>query len=166
MKQRCRITPDEAVMRLQALCAASEQCTAEIQRRLQRWEINQHECDRIIRELIEERFIDDLRFARAYVRDKYRFAHWGRSRIVMQLRARSISRDNINDALAEIDEDEYESILLRLLRTKVRSARLSDSYADRSKLWRFAAMRGFESSLISRLISKGLPWTEEDGLVD
>lgn len=157
------VTAEQALIRLETLCASSEQCTADLLRRLSRWGVSGDDSERIISRLRELRFVDDSRFARAYVRDKYRFARWGRMRIIMGLRAANISRDTIDDALAEIDEEEYEAILTALLRAKARSARLTDSYADRSKLFRFAASRGFESSLASRIISRRLPWIPEDG---
>lgn len=160
MKIRRQLSADEAIIRLETLCAASEQCRADLREKLRRWQVD--DADRIIDELARRKFVDDARFARAYVRDKYRFARWGRAKIVMGLRAKHIGRDDIDEALSEIDADEYESILATLLRAKVRMARIADDYEGRGKLFRFAASRGFESSLVSRLIGDRTPWHEED----
>ncbi len=158
-----QITPEQALQRLEALCAASEQCTAELRNKLRRWSISEENAEKIIVRLSEKRFVDDERFAKAFVRDRYRFSRWGRARIAMELKVRKISRTIIGEAMKEIDDDEYVDILIHLLRSKVRSARLGKEYAERAKLFRFAASRGFESSLISRCISDGLPWIEENG---
>ena len=152
------MTADGAKMRLEALCAASEQCTADLREKLRRWGVAADEAEAVIESLRSRRFVDDARFARAYVRDKYRFARWGRHKIVMGLRAKRISADDIDAALAEIDLDEYEELLTQLLRSKVRSGRLSREWPDRAKLLRFAASRGFESSLITRIVASGAPW--------
>ena len=163
MRQPRQLSPEGAVVRLEALCAASEQCTADLREKLRRWLIDDDDAERIIASLAKRRFVDDARFARAYVRDKYRFARWGRYKIVMGLKAKRISANDIEDALTEIDLDEYERILLELLQAKVRTARLSREWADRAKLMRFAASRGFESSMVGSLISSGAPWEREDG---
>lgn len=163
MREPRPISSENALMRLAALCAASEQCSHDLREKMRRWLLPDEEAEKVLARLVADRYVDDGRFARAYVRDKYRFARWGRSKIIMGLRAKRISRSDIDEALGEIDLDEYEANLLALLRAKVRTGRLSREWADRAKLYRFAASRGYESSLISRLISSGAPWEREDG---
>ncbi len=148
--------PEAALIRLEELCVRSEQCTAECRKRLANWKIAPDDAESIINSLRSRRFIDDARYAAAFVRDKYRFARWGRRRIVLELKRKRISDDIIEDALTEIDADEYSEILRRLLATKRAHMERPLSYEDRSALYRYALMRGYESSLIAKVLTTGV----------
>ena len=100
---------------------------------------------------------DDERFARAYVRDKLLYSHWGRRKISLGLYAKRIDRDTIEDALDEIDTKEYEGILLAFLQSRVRSIKEGNTYEGRTKLYRAGVARGFEPETVARLI-KVVKW--------
>lgn len=148
------ITPDKALIRLEELCARAEHCSSEILQKLRNWGISSADADAILESLKSRRFVDDTRFAVSFVRDRYRYARWGRVKIRLQLRAKHIDPDVIEDALAEIDEPEYLAILETLVKAKARTIEDPKSYESRTKLFRFALNRGFETSLISRCINK------------
>jgi len=152
--QRESITPDKALIRLEELCVRAEHCTSELQLKLRNWHIAKDAAEAIISSLQKRRFVDDARFAVSFVRDKYRYARWGRVRIRMQLRAKRIDPDIIEYAIAEIDEEEYLGILTSILKAKARTLPEAASYGSRAKLFRFAMNRGFEPSLIYLCISK------------
>ena len=109
------LKPEVALMRLEALCARSEQCEGEIRRKLRLWQIGEEDADTIVRSLRRRRFVDDSRYAGAFVRDKYRFARWGRRKIELALRQKRVDADIIAEALEEIDEDEVYGKSLRQL---------------------------------------------------
>ena len=117
-KGKKKITPQEALMRLEALCARSEQCTLDLRQKLYKWEISPSDSDVIIKKLIKTRFVDDSRFAVAFCRDKYRFNRWGRMKIVYGLRAKQLSSHDIQEALKTIDDKEYEDILVSVVKQK------------------------------------------------
>lgn len=149
------ITPEMALSRLAASCARSETCTADALARLRRWGIALSAANAIIGRLTDEGYISDSRYARAYVRDKYRFAGWGRRKIAMGLAAKRIARDIAAEALDEaVDSDEYLAKLTAVVRAKARTMprELHNTYEGRAKLFAFAAGRGFESPLISAVI--------------
>lgn len=143
-------------MRLEALCARSEQCEGEIRRKLRLWQIGEEDADTIVRSLRRRRFVDDSRYAGAFVRDKYRFARWGRCKIELALRQKRVDADIIAEALEEIDEDEYTEVLRQLIVLKSRLLGSADTYDARSRLFRFAVLRGFESTIVSKIISQVL----------
>lgn len=93
ISKKTEISPDKALERLEALCAKSERCTEEVRRKLYAWRIGPEDIDSIISSLKERRYIDDERFAHAYVRDKWLFSHWGRRKILMGLAAKRIPSD-------------------------------------------------------------------------
>lgn len=153
---RKSITPDIARDRIERQCGKAERCSYEMKRKLLSWGIDEHTAAEIIEGLIEEKYIDDARYARAFVRDKYRFQRWGRRRIVTELRMRHIDRDLIENALEEIDEKEYKACAQSLLKAKARA--LGDdaySFDGRKKLLRLGMSRGYEPDLIMQIIRSG-----------
>ena len=150
---RKEINPTEALGRLRELCSRSEYCTNDMAQKLYRWGIGADTASKIIESLQRDRFVDDARFARAFVRDKYRFSGWGRIKIRAALGAKRISSGDIDAALDEIDAEEYEATALKALKAKLRT--LGDEPLDhegRTKLLRFGASRGYEVNLLCRLI--------------
>lgn len=146
------IAPEKALIRCEELCARAERCEHELREKMRAWHIDPRDIEAIINSLTTRRFLDDSRFARAFVRDKYRFAHWGRRRIAMALRQKRIDSDVIDEALEEINQDEYTAVLRSLLKAKAAHMERPLSYEDRMKLLRFAVARGFETQLVSSLL--------------
>ncbi len=152
------ISPSMALERLETLCARSEQCTYDLKRKLYTWGIPAAQSGEILAQLIDQRYVDDSRFASAYVRDKYRFLAWGRIKIAQALFGKQIPKTIVTHALTEIDESEYEKIALTTLMSKARSIKDLDTYQGRTKLFRAGVARGYEASLIIRLIKENGPW--------
>lgn len=136
------------------LCSKSEKCTSEIQEKLKLWELSADDSELVIKKLTEEKYIDDERFARAYVKDKYRFNRWGKQKIAYMLKAKNISSDSIDQAFQEIEIENYEDGLRKLLADKARSVKGKDNYDIRNKLMRFAIGRGFESNQIYPILKE------------
>ena len=89
-------------------------------------------------------YIDGLLYAKAFVRDKYRFNLWGRVKIVQSLRQKQLASADIHVAMEEIDDEEYLSILEHLLEKKLPSVKAKNPFERKGKLVRFAASRGYE----------------------
>ena len=141
--------PARALARLEELCARAEHCEGELREKLHKWGIPSAQADKIIASLRSRRFVDDSRFASAFVRDKFRFALWGKRKIEMALRQKRVDADVIADALEEIDPEEYRTTLAALVTRKAASLPEDDFYANRTRLFRFAVARGFEPSLVA-----------------
>ena len=142
------MTADEILYKLAAKCSTSEQCLSDIEAKLSRYDLTEEERTRILRHLIEEKYIDDRRYAEAFVRDKYRFNKWGRIKIAQGLRMKGIDRETIDAAMEAIDEAEYLDILRDLIKAKRKSTRGKSDYEINGKIVRFAAGRGFEYAAI------------------
>ena len=136
------LTPQQAQMRCEVLCARSEQSSGDIMSKLMKWGIPSDTARTILQHLVKEKYVDDERYARAYVRDKFRYAGWGRLKIAYNLRQKGVDRIIINEAMeAEIEVDEYADLAERLLR---------------AALLRYAAQRGFESDVSVTAVEKVL----------
>lgn len=147
-----------ALDRLEALCAASERCESELRQKLWQWSISSMDVQEIMAHLRKHRFVDDERFARAYVRDKYRIARWGRNKIVAGLMAKKIASEMVRKALEEIDQYEYESNARDVITGKMSGIKDVRSYDGRTKLFRYGVGRGYESELVARIIKDPRIW--------
>lgn len=154
-----QITPEKALMRLEELCARAEHSTGELRRKLYNWHIAAEDADDIIESLRRRRFVDDARFAAAFVNDKYRFNHWGRIKIRYELRAKGVSQDIIDEAFTEIDEEIYMEALREFLINKNKTVREDEPYMRRQRLFRAGIARGYEPDVVSKIVKN----IENDG---
>jgi regulatory protein len=136
------------------LCSKSEKCTSEILEKLKLWGLPSDEAEQVIEKLVEEKYIDDERFARAYVKDKFRLNHWGKQKIAHMLRAKNIAPEIQEIAFEEIEDEGYSDELHKLLTDKLKSTKGKDKYDTRNKLMRFAMGRGFESGQIYAILKE------------
>lgn len=146
------ITETEALSKVAAYCSTAEHCRAEISEKLQRWGIPYDSINRIIKRLEDEKYIDEERYCRAFVNDKFRFAKWGKMKIAQALQLKKISYETSRRFLNEIDEEEYLSILNSLVTAKRKSVHAENEYELNGKLMRFALSRGFEMKDIRHCI--------------
>ena len=156
------MTADEILYKLAARCSVSEQCLSDIEDKLAKYDLTEEERTRILRHLVEEKYVDDGRYAEAYVRDKYRFNKWGRMKIAQGLRMKGIDRETIESAMETINETEYLSILRDLIKTKRKSAKGKNDYEINGKLACFATGRGFEYSDIRQCLGSDIEEYEMD----
>ena len=146
------ITEQEAYLQLAALCAQAEHCQQEMRDKMRRWELDETAQNRIVARLVEERYIDDERYARAFVKDKIRYNKWGRRKVQQALWLKHIDSEIQQRVLDEIDEKEYLDVLRPLLKQKRKSIRAMSDYELRQKLVRFALGRGFGFDIIRQCL--------------
>ena len=145
-------TEGEALNKAAAYCTLCERCISEVRTKLTAWGMTTVQQSRIIERLIEEKFIEEARYCRAYVNDKVKFNRWGRIKIIASLREKQLPKELINEAIESIDEDNYIEILKEVIAIKQKEYKGKDDYATRQKLMRHAASRGFEPAIIMRTI--------------
>lgn len=142
------ITEKEALQRATAFCSEAEHCTWEVKQKLIKWNIDNRYWDSIIFYLIREKFIDESRYATCFIREKLKYNKWGRVKIKNALLQKQISESTIEDALEQIEEQEYIQILQEVLEKKRMLLKTLDSYERNKKLIYFTLSRGFEAPLI------------------
>ena len=129
-------------------CSTAERCVNDIRKKIKTEGLTTEAEKRIIDYLLKEKFIDEKRFCRSFVNDKFKFNHWGRTKICYELKNRNISPDVYYEALDSIDDEEYASVLSDLLKSKKRTVSGRSPQDVFQKLCRFAYSRGFEMPLI------------------
>ena len=147
------MTEQEAYLQLAALCAQAEHCRQEMLDKMKRWGLDEGVKDRIISRLVKERFVDDERYARAFVKDKVHYNKWGRRKIQQALWMKRIDEHIQQQVLDEIEEREYLDVLRPLMKQKRKSVKAQNDYELNQKLIRFALGRGFTFDVIRQCIN-------------
>lgn len=159
------LTEKEAFNKAATYCSRSEHCPSEVREKLYQWGIQDEETQqRLIRQLKEEKYIDEERFCQAFAHDKFHFNHWGRQKIAMYLSQKRLPEPLIQEALANISDDESLQEARTLLANKLKSIKAGSPYELYAKLMRFATSRGIEPDIARRaikLITEECP-TDED----
>jgi regulatory protein len=152
----CNYSFLEAKTKLESWCAYQERCQFEVEQKLASWKFFGEQRDQLISDLIVHNFLNEERFASAYVSGKFRIKRWGRVKISIYLKQKHISTYSINNALKEIDGDEYWESLLHLAERKhgELSSKTGDVWQIRQKLYRFLSSKGYESDLIAEAVKQ------------
>lgn len=131
-----------------ALCSQREYCVADIISKLTKWGVDKHDIEVIIKALKADNFIDESRYAKAFVNDKFKYNGWGRIKISSQLRAKGLPENIIIHALDSIDGESYYAKVKSLLAARKKSIKAKDQYELNGKLARYCLSKGFESNIV------------------
>ena len=153
-------TENEAYLALAALCAQAEHCQYEMLETMRRWELPEEAQARVMAKLVKERYVDDERYAQAFVKDKIRYNKWGRRKVEQALWQKRIDEEIRNSVLNDVDDEEYLSVLSPLLKQKRKTIKAKNDYELNQKLVRFALGRGFTFDIIRQCLDV------DDELVD
>lgn len=142
------LTINEIKKKMEHFCAYQERCHGEVIAKMRTLGIKQPEIDEIIVWLIGENFLNEQRFAQSFARGKHRIKHWGKVRIVNELKQRNISQFNINSALREISPDEYANTFESLSSRHWESLPCANTLPKRKKFCDYLLRKGYESDLV------------------
>ena len=144
---------NEAYTKMAQLCSRSEQCSADIRKKMITYDLVDEVVDEIIIKLKKERFIDDQRYVNAYISDKFRLSKWGKIKIKYYLRLKGLSDEIIQNGLDEINDEKYKTALIKTMKEKAKTLKNKDKFEKMGQIIRFAQNRGFEPELIHRYMS-------------
>ena len=147
------LPPGDALNKAAGYCTLCERCISEVNAKLTAWGVPNGEQEKIIARLIEEKFIDEARYCRAFVNDKVKFNRWGRIKIQAALRDKRLPRECVSEAMENIDEEQYMDALAEVIAAKRKELKGKDDFATQQKIIRHAASRGYEPALIIRTIN-------------
>lgn len=152
-KKRRDKSAAEALQSLMRLCARAEKSSGDAMRLMRTWGVAEAERQGVLDRLVTQRFIDDRRYAEAYVREKSTLAGWGARKIAQQLRLKGVSKDIITEVLATFDSDDARTRLTDKLQRKLRTTKAATDYELRGKLLRYALSLGYEYDLAMEAIN-------------
>ena len=142
------LTLSQAREKARKYCAYQERCHRELRDKLYEWELHTNEVDQVIASMIEEGFLNEERFARAFAGGKFRIKHWGRVKIKNELKARQVSEYCIRAGLSEIDGEEYDRVLRKELEKKMKTLKDRLPPVRNQKAARYLMSKGFEPDLV------------------
>ena len=142
----------EAYAKMAQLCSRSEQCSADIRKKMVAYEIMDELVEEIITKLRKEKFLDDERYVKAYISDKFRLNKWGKIKMRYYLKANGLQDNIIEKALQEIKEEQYTKVLISTLKEKAKTIKSGDKFEKMGQIIRFAQSRGFEPEIIHRYL--------------
>jgi regulatory protein len=145
---------DTALKKAMSLCAGRELCRSEIRQKLNSWGIAYTDTEKIILQLLKEKFIDEERYSSAFVRDKFRYNRWGKVKIAAALKMKNIPAETITNALGLIDDESYLKAIKDIMTSHRRKIKAKNQYDLKGKLLRFGLSRGFESHLLYDLLNE------------
>ena len=141
-------TVDEALQKLMHFCAYRDRSQKEVEDKLDGMRMISEAKEKIIISLMQEGFLNEERFARNFVRGKFRMKKWGRKKIVMELKKREISNPIIKLGLSEIKETDYRKTLFELAEKKEGQLKETETFKKKKKLADHLLRKGYESSLV------------------
>ena len=147
------MTESEGKTLAERYCSGAEHCCQEVRQMLERHKAENADIERIIRHLVKEGYIDESRYAAAFVHDKVRFAKWGRVKIAQALWQKRIPSGVADEALATIDEDEYMAALKDVVASRYRQTKGATEYERKIKTMKSVCSRGYEPALVRRVLS-------------
>lgn len=133
---------------MQRYCAKRETCVYDIKRKLGYYQLSEENKEKILDELIKEGFLNEERYAKVFVRDKFKFNKWGRIKIGYQLRAKMIPENLISIAMQEINYEDYSQLLTDEMSKKLKANKTD---TDKAKIVRSLQSKGFELDLILKI---------------
>ena len=146
------VSEQGAYLQLAQLCARSEHCQYDLLEKMRRWDMSDEAQARVMQRLVSEHYVDDERYAHAFVHDKIKYNKWGRRKVEQALWMKHIDDDIRRQVLDEVDDEEYLSVLRQLLKQKRRSTKAENDYELNRKLVRFALSRGFTYDIIRQCL--------------
>lgn len=148
------LTPDQVLDKMAKYCAYQERCVKDVRDKLKTFDLPQKEKDKIIDYLVDNRFVNDERFARSFVRGKINQSGWGINKIRFHLIQKGIAKDIIDEALGRTDEEVYRQRLIDILKTKSKTIKAETDFEKKRKLAAYAMQKGFEASLVWEVLKE------------
>ncbi len=152
-KERKTKSADQAKNALMALCAKAEKSSGDAKRLMMQWGVPKEDQEGVLEKLLKDRFIDDERYAAAFVREKRRLNGWGKYKIRMQLALKGVAKEIIDSELEGLEDEaikeEMQEKLVEMIKRKARTTKHKSIYELRDKLIRFGTARGHDYSSVA-----------------
>ena len=148
------LTKEKALQKIKHYCSYQERCHKEVKEKLYGFKLHKNEVEAIIAQLIEENYLNEVRFAQLFAGGKFRMKQWGRSKIRYELKQKQISEYCIKKGLKEINEDVYNKTLQKLAAAKWKTMKGENNiFIKKSKTMSFLLQRGFEPALANEAVA-------------
>ena len=148
------LSPDQILDKMAKYCAYQERCVKDVRDKLKTFDIPKEEKIKILDYLMTNRFVNDERFAKSFVRGKVNQSGWGLNKIRFHLMQKGIDLETIEEALGQTDEEVYRQRLKDILKSKSKTVKAATDFEKKRKLAAYAMQKGFESSLVWEVLKE------------
>ena len=148
------LTPDQVLDKMAKYCAYQERCVREVKDKLKTFGLPEEENNKILDYLMVNRFVNNERYAKAFVRGKVNQSGWGVNKIRFHLIQKGIGKDIIDEALGQTDEEVYRQRLIEILKMKAKTVKADSDFEKKRKLAAYAMQKGFEGSLVWEVLKE------------
>ena len=148
------LSPDQVLDKMAKYCAYQERCVKDVRDKLRTFDIPQEAKDKILEYLLENRFVNDERFAKSFVRGKINQSGWGVNKIRFHLIQKGIDKELIDEVLGQTDEEFYRQRLVDVLKTKAKTVKADSDFEKKRKLAAYAMQKGFEAALVWEVLKE------------
>ena len=148
------LTPDQVLDKMAKYCAYQERSVKDVKDKLKTFDISQEDREKILDYLLDNRFVNDERFAKSFVRGKINQSGWGLNKIRFHLIQKGIDKETIDEALKQTDEEVYRQRLIDVLKTKSKTVKAENDFEKMRKLAAYAMQKGFEASLVWEVLKE------------
>ena len=152
MNSKKSYTVQEIQQKIAQYCVYQDRCHKEVEEKIKSFDLIPEAREMILLNLMKDNFLNEERFAKSFARGKFRIKHWGKNRIVNELKMRDISPYNIKTALKEIDDKEYINTIYKITENRNNVISETNHYKRKKKLIDFLLRKGFETDLIFKTI--------------
>jgi regulatory protein len=142
------LSPDQVLDKMAKYCAYQERCLKDVRDKLKTLDIPEEEKKKILDYLLENRLVNDERFAKSFVRGKVNQSGWGMNKIRFHLMQKGIDKELIDEALRQTDEEVYRQRLIDILKTTSKTIKADSDFEKKRKLAAYAMQKGFEGNLV------------------
>lgn len=153
-------TPDQALTSLTRLCARAEKSEGDARRLMRGWGLSDGDAEKVLAQLVRDRFVDDARYAGAFVREKMRLSGWGEYKIRAALQRKGVAREIIEQALGAADRAETAERLRTQLERKLRLLHCETRYELKNKLMRYGLGLGYDYETVHETVAALVADTE------
>ena len=142
----------EIYKKIASFCSYQDRCKQEVVSKLQDWEVPEEMLPTLLGLLEDEKYLDEARYVRSFVRGKFEYKKWGRWKIKMTLKQKGISELQIKEGLLLIDPERYDEVIVQLLKAKIKSVKAENDWVLKQKLLASLAAKGFEPEIVQELL--------------
>ena len=150
------LSPDQVLDKMAKYCAYQERCIKDVTDKLKTFDLPEKDRQEILHYLIENRFVDDARFTKSFVKGKINQSGWGLNKIRFHLMQKGIAKDLIDEALQSFDQEAYRQRLFEVLKTKSKTVNAANEFEKKRKLATYAMQKGFEANLVWEVLKVDL----------
>ena len=152
--QRKKLSREQALQKLRHYCRYQERCRMEVRNKMAELGVPKTDHEALIEILLDEKYLDEVRFALSFAIGHFRMRHWGKRKIRFELKAKYIRDHDIATALAGISEEEYSNGFQNLARDRYAGLDGEHHLTRKKKTMDFLTQKGFEPDLVRDFLNQ------------